>query len=95
MGYDHWASRGNPGWSYEDVLPLFKRAANNEQFKDGFHGQGGPLNVTYPILDTRARLPNCSLRPRPCIKFEQTPITTEPSKRVPSNTRSPRRTANL
>ena len=46
--YDHWASLGNPGWSYEDVLPLFKRAENNEQFKDGFHGQGGPLNVTYP-----------------------------------------------
>ena len=46
--YDHWASLGNHGWSYDDVLPLFKRAENNEQFKDGFHGQGGPLNVTYP-----------------------------------------------
>ena len=46
--YDHWASLGNHGWSYEDVLPLFKRAENNEQFKNGFHGQGGPLNVTYP-----------------------------------------------
>ena len=45
--YDHWASLGNPGWSYSDVLPLFKRAENNEQFKDDFHGQGGPLNVTY------------------------------------------------
>ena len=46
--YDHWASLGNPGWSYSDVLPLFQRSENNEQFKDGFHGQGGPLNVTYP-----------------------------------------------
>ena len=46
--YDHWASLGNAGWSYDDVLPLFKRAENNEQFIDGFHGQGGPLNVTYP-----------------------------------------------
>ena len=46
--YDHWASLGNHGWSYDDVLPLFRRAENNEQFKDGFHGQGGPLNVTYP-----------------------------------------------
>ncbi len=45
--YDHWASLGNPGWSYNDVLPLFKRSENNEQFKDNFHGQGGPLNVTY------------------------------------------------
>ena len=45
--YDHWASLGNPGWSYDEVLPLFKRSEHNEQFTDGFHGQGGPLNVTY------------------------------------------------
>jgi len=45
--YDHWASLANLGWSYSDVLPLFKRSENNEQFKDNFHGQGGPLNVTY------------------------------------------------
>ena len=46
--YDHWASLGNEGWAYDDVLPYFKRAEHNEQFDDGFHGQGGPLNVTYP-----------------------------------------------
>jgi choline dehydrogenase-like flavoprotein len=45
--YDHWASLGNPGWSYDEVLPLFKRSEHNEQFRDAFHGQGGPLNVTY------------------------------------------------
>jgi choline dehydrogenase-like flavoprotein len=45
--YDHWASLGNPGWAYDDVLPLFKRSEHNEQFNDKFHGQGGPLNVTY------------------------------------------------
>ncbi|HTP73279.1 MAG TPA: GMC family oxidoreductase N-terminal domain-containing protein [Burkholderiaceae bacterium] len=46
--YDHWAALGNDGWSYDDVLPHFKRAEHNEQFDDGYHGQGGPLNVTYP-----------------------------------------------
>ncbi len=45
--YDHWAELGNPGWSYDEVLPLFKRSENNEQLVNGFHGQGGPLNVTY------------------------------------------------
>lgn len=50
--YDHWAALGNAGWSYDEVLPLFKRAENNEQFHDGFHGQGGPLNVTYPRFDS-------------------------------------------
>lgn len=46
--YDHWASLGNPGWSYGEVLPLFKRCENNEQIANEYHGQGGPLNVTYP-----------------------------------------------
>lgn len=44
--YDHWAELGNPGWSYDDVLPYFKQAEHNERFGDSeFHGQGGPLNV--------------------------------------------------
>ena len=43
--YDHWASLGNKGWAYEDVLPYFKRAENNEDIRDAFHGVGGPLNV--------------------------------------------------
>ena len=50
--YDHWASLGNPGWAYDEVLPLFMRSENNEQFQNAFHGQGGPLNVTYPRFDS-------------------------------------------
>jgi choline dehydrogenase len=50
--YDHWAALGNTGWAYDDVLPLFKRSENNEQMRDAFHGQGGPLNVTYPRFDS-------------------------------------------
>ncbi len=43
--YDHWASLGNPGWSYDEVLPLFKRSEHNEQFRDAFHGQHAELLV--------------------------------------------------
>jgi len=44
--YDHWASLGNAGWSYEEVLPYFRRSENNEAFGgDPYHGRGGPLNV--------------------------------------------------
>ena len=43
--YDGWAALGNPGWSYDDVLPYFRKSENNETFHDAFHGQGGPLNV--------------------------------------------------
>ena len=44
--YDHWSALGNAGWSYEEVLPYFKRAENNETFgASEYHGAGGPLNV--------------------------------------------------
>lgn len=43
--YDHWAAQGNPGWGFDDVLPYFLRAENNERGASAFHGVGGPLNV--------------------------------------------------
>jgi choline dehydrogenase-like flavoprotein len=43
--YDHWASLGNTGWSWNEVLPYFKRSENNERGADAYHGAGGPLNV--------------------------------------------------
>ncbi len=43
--YDGWAAAGNPGWSWEEVLPYFKRAEDNERGADAFHGTGGPLHV--------------------------------------------------
>jgi choline dehydrogenase-like flavoprotein len=43
--YDQWASLGNAGWSYSDVLPYFKRAEDNADFDDEYHGKGGPLSV--------------------------------------------------
>ncbi len=45
--FDRWAALGNPGWSYQEVLPFFKRAEHNENFKDPLHGQNGPLNVRF------------------------------------------------
>lgn len=43
--YDAWAALGNEGWSYEDVLPYFKKSENREKGANEYHGQGGPLNV--------------------------------------------------
>ncbi|MEX3073540.1 GMC family oxidoreductase [Vibrio alginolyticus] len=43
--YDLWESLGNEGWSYDDCLPYFKKAENNEVHRNEYHGQGGPLNV--------------------------------------------------
>jgi choline dehydrogenase-like flavoprotein len=46
LDYDGWAALGNVGWSYADVLPYFKRAEDNSQFRNEYHGQGGPLSVS-------------------------------------------------
>ncbi|MEC9346383.1 MAG: choline dehydrogenase [Pseudomonadota bacterium] len=44
--YDRWAgAEGCPGWGWDEVLPYFRRAENNERFQDDLHGVGGPLNV--------------------------------------------------
>ena len=44
--YDHWASLGNSGWAYNDVLPYFMRLEHNERGADDFRGVGGPLWVS-------------------------------------------------
>ena len=43
--YDHWSELGNNGWSYDEILPYFKKAEHNEIHQNDFHGQDGPLNV--------------------------------------------------
>jgi choline dehydrogenase len=44
--FDAWAAAGNPGWSYDDVLPAFKAIEDNQAGADQWRGQGGPLHVT-------------------------------------------------
>jgi choline dehydrogenase-like flavoprotein len=43
--YDRWAALGNPGWSFDEVLPYFTRHENHEAGASAFHGVGGELNV--------------------------------------------------
>jgi choline dehydrogenase len=51
--YDEWASLpGCAGWSYDELLPYFKKSEHFEPGPaDTFHGHGGELNVTYPSWD--------------------------------------------
>ncbi len=51
--YDTWgALPGCAGWSYEDLLPYFKRSENYlPGAANGYHGKGGELHVTYPRFD--------------------------------------------
>ena len=51
--YDGWAGGGADGWSYDEVLPYFRRSEDNERGEDAFHGVGGPMRVS----DSRAMSP--------------------------------------
>jgi choline dehydrogenase-like flavoprotein len=44
--YDGWAAGGAPGWSYDEVLPYFKKAEGNQRGESAFHGGSGPLQVS-------------------------------------------------
>ena len=44
--YDEWASLGCEGWGWNDVLPYFLKAENNENGAGEFHGDSGPLQVS-------------------------------------------------
>jgi choline dehydrogenase-like flavoprotein len=48
--YDGWAELGCTGWSFDEVLPYFKKAEHRELGSDELHAQGGPLNVA-PLTD--------------------------------------------
>lgn len=45
--FNEWATLGNNGWSYNDVLPYFKKSEHNEALGEPYHGKGGPLNVSF------------------------------------------------
>jgi choline dehydrogenase len=53
--YDSWAAMGHQGWAWEDVLPYFIRAEDNERGRSDLHGAGGPLSV----IESRSRYRTC------------------------------------
>jgi choline dehydrogenase len=44
--FDRWRQLGNSGWGFDDVLPYFKKAEDQQRGGDDFHGVGGPLPVS-------------------------------------------------
>jgi choline dehydrogenase len=51
--YDRWVELGNPGWSFDEVLPYFKKSEDNQRGASHYHGVGGPQKVS----DLRLRRP--------------------------------------
>ena len=57
--YDRWQALGNPGWSYQDVLPYFKKSEHQQREAPEYHGVGGELSVTD--IKPLAAVSQCSI----------------------------------
>ncbi|MGO4638040.1 GMC family oxidoreductase [Mesorhizobium sp. 2RAF45] len=44
--FDDWRAAGNPGWSYDELLPIFKALEDNEAGANRWRGTGGPLHIS-------------------------------------------------
>lgn len=60
--YDEWSALGNKGWSYNEVLPYFKKSEDHEALGDPYHGQSGPLHISlakFPSPMSKAFIGAC------------------------------------
>jgi choline dehydrogenase len=49
--FDDWRAAGNPGWSWSEVLPYFKKLEDHAFGASEYHGAGGPIHVSDPSAD--------------------------------------------
>ena len=80
--FDHWVALGNDGWSWDAVLPYYRKIENDLDYQDEFHGSSGPIPVrgsrsqsTCDSLVTRSEnriswLPNLSANSERSMKLE-------------------------
>ena len=61
--FDAWAAAGNPGWAFDDVLPIFRRVEADAQFGTSpWHGDAGPIPITRYPEHQRSEIHEAALR---------------------------------
>jgi choline dehydrogenase len=60
--YDGWAASGCTGWSFEEILPFYKKLENHEDGETEYHGAGGPIQVTRHPADQISPVSNAFVR---------------------------------
>ena len=76
--YDEWAALGNDQWSWEKVLPYFRRLENDQDFDDDFHGRGGPIPIRRYREDELAPVQLAFLRAMRALGFPETRDNNDP-----------------
>ncbi len=60
--YNGWAASGCEGWSFEDILPFYKKLENHEDGETAYHGASGPIQVTRHPADQVSPVSNAFVR---------------------------------
>ena len=89
--FDGWSARGITGWSFADVLPIFRRIESDAEFGGRpWHGDAGPLPITrYPELDV-SDIHAAALRAMEGVGFPPSKTTTHPTRSGSAGCRSAR-----
>ncbi len=76
--YDEWASLGNDEWSWEKVLPYFRRLERDLDFDNEFHGQDGPIPVRRHTEAELVPVQAAFVRAMRALGYEETPDNNYP-----------------
>ena len=60
--YDDWAARGCEGWSFEEVLPFFKKLEDHQDGESEYHGAGGPIRISRHPEDELSPVSNAFMK---------------------------------
>lgn len=90
--FDAWASRGNPGWGFADVLPTFRRIETDMDYShESFHGGDGPMPITRYVGLPRAPIHEAAIEALRALGFGEVKDQNAPTAigfgRMPMSTR--------
>jgi choline dehydrogenase len=88
--FDEWARLGNPAWSYDNVLPVFRRLEDDQDFEDEYHGQGGPVPIHRDFATRSHPITNAFFESSFALGFSECPDMNGPDSLgvglIPQNT---------
>ena len=76
--YDEWAALGNDEWSWEKVLPYFRRLEHDLDRDDDFHGRNGPLPIRRYREDELVPVQLAFLKAMRALGYPETPDNNDP-----------------